>query len=93
MNYAVWVWESRAKPPEHNNWNFQFGPDESSKAAVKTSPLIEAIKKSWSRNVRWKIRARRGSTAQVFWSRRVRFRLRLGLSRRLVRLDHQNRDL
>jgi hypothetical protein len=35
-----------------HNWNFQFGPEEKSKAAVETSPLIEAIKKSWSRNAR-----------------------------------------
>jgi hypothetical protein len=52
LNYAVWIWEPGAKPPEHNNWNFQFGPEEKSKAAVETSPLIEAIKKSWSRNAR-----------------------------------------
>jgi hypothetical protein len=51
--YTPWSKPYNARPERHsNNWNFQFGPEEKSKAAVETSPLIEAIKKSWSRNAR-----------------------------------------
>jgi hypothetical protein len=49
MNYAIWVWEPKRNPPDHDDWNFQFGPNKANRRIVKNL-LFDAIRDTWLRN-------------------------------------------
>jgi len=52
VNYALWLWECSWPPyaREVDAFNFRHGPDPDSHVEVPTSPLIEVIRRYWSRN-------------------------------------------
>ena len=52
MNHALWLWDPAWKPllEEVNAFTFRFGPDPKHRKDVKTSDLMNIIKKYWSRN-------------------------------------------
>ncbi len=51
INYALWLWDTSWEPyAENDSFNFRHGPDQKNHKDLKTSNLIETIKKYWQKN-------------------------------------------
>lgn len=52
VNHALWEWQTSWAPfaAEVHEFNFRFGPDPNNRTEVKSSALINVIKKYWGRN-------------------------------------------